>query len=231
MELREVLRQAEIFRGMSEDALKRLEAKGRKKSYDPGATLFFEGSNGSEFFLLLEGEVRLYKTSPEGQEVALRIVRPGEVFAEVVLFENPVYPVSASALGRVVVFAVGRSSFTDMLDERDFRNEFIAMLMKKQRYLAGRILYLTSFDVEERFFRFLVEHYGTSGTYCVDMAKKDMASAIGTIPETFSRLINRLRGLGVITWEGQVLTVKRGYLENFMEGVGEGRGQGNGLLR
>lgn len=102
-----------------------------------------------------------------------------------VLFENHVYPVSASALSRVRVFAMDRHSFADLLDEKDFRNEFIAMLMKKQRYLAGRILYLTSFDVEERFFRFLIEHYGT-GHLQRRHGQKDMASAIGTIPETFS---------------------------------------------
>ncbi|HNQ86790.1 MAG TPA: Crp/Fnr family transcriptional regulator [Deltaproteobacteria bacterium] len=231
MELRDLLKQAGLFRGMSDDSLARLEARGRQKGFGQGGTLFVEGAKGSEFFLLLEGEVRLYKTSPEGQEVALRIVRPGEVFAEVVLFENHVYPVSASALSRVRVFAMDRHSFADLLDEKDFRNEFIAMLMKKQRYLAGRILYLTSFDVEERFFRFLIEHYGTGGTYSVDMAKKDMASAIGTIPETFSRLINRLRGLGVIAWEGQTLTVRKDYLENFMDDTGPGRDPVNGSFR
>lgn len=228
MELRDVLKQAELFRGMGDGALAGLMARGRQKGFGQGGTLFVEGTRGTEFFLLLEGEVRLYKTSPEGQEVALRIVRPGEVFAEVVLFENPVYPVSAVALSPVRVFAMNRSAFDELLDEKDFRSEFIAMLMKKQRYLAGRILYLTSLDVEERFFRFIIEHYGTGGTYSVDMAKKDMASAIGTIPETFSRLINRLKGLGVISWEGGTLTVKRDYLENFMEEAVTGISPGNG---
>ncbi|HPR55940.1 MAG TPA: Crp/Fnr family transcriptional regulator [Deltaproteobacteria bacterium] len=228
MELRDVLKQAELFRGMGDGALAMLMARGRQKGFGQGGTLFVEGTRGTVFFLLLEGEVRLYKTSPEGQEVALRIIRPGEVFAEVVLFENPVYPVSAVALSPVRVFAMDRSAFDELLDEKDFRNEFIAMLMKKQRYLAGRILYLTSLDVEERFFRFIIEHYGTGGTYSVDMAKKDMASAIGTIPETFSRLINRLKGLGIISWEGGTLTVKRDYLENFMEEAVTGIGPGNG---
>jgi len=63
------------------------------------------------------------------------------------------------------------------------------------------------------------------------MAKKDMASAIGTIPETFSRLINRLRGLGVIAWEGQTLTVRKDYLENFMDDTGPGRDPVNGSFR
>lgn len=219
MELRDILRQTELFRGMGDDALGRLMAKGRQKGFGQGATLFVEGTKGGEFFLLVEGEVRLFKTSPEGQEIVLRIIRPGQVFAEVVLFENPVYPASAVAMSPVKVFCMERSSFAELLDEREFRNEFIAMLMKKQRYLAERILYLTSLDVEERFFRFLIEHYGVMGAYTVDMAKKDLASAIGTIPETFSRLINRLRGLGVITWEGNTLTVRKDYLENFLDDV------------
>ncbi|HQI82868.1 MAG TPA: Crp/Fnr family transcriptional regulator [Deltaproteobacteria bacterium] len=217
MELSDILERSELFRGLSARALARLAAMGRQKSFGPGATLFLEGSRASEFYLLMEGEVRLFKTSPDGQEVVLRIIRPGQVFAEVVLFENPLYPVSASALGRVLVFAMDRAAFSGLLDDGDFRTEFIAMLMQKQRYLTERILYLTSLDVEERFFRFLIERYGTGGDYRVDMAKKDMASAIGTIPETFSRLINRLKNLGVLSWEGTSLSVKTDYLENFMD--------------
>ncbi len=209
--------QTELFKGMSEDALARLAAKGKQRRFEQGDTLFVEGTKGSEFFLLMEGDVRLYKTSPEGQEIALRIIRPGEIFAEVVIFEDTTYPASAAALSAGSVFAMGRASFAELLEDNRFRNEFITMLMKKQRYLTERILYLTTYAVEERFFRFLIEHYGTSGVYRVDMAKKDIASAIGTIPETLSRLINRLKGLGVLLWEGNTLTVDKDFLENFME--------------
>ena len=217
MELRVLFRQTELFRGMSEDALARLAAKGKQRRFEQGDTLFVEGTKGSEFFLLMEGDVRLYKTSPEGHEIALRIIRPGEIFAEVVIFEDTTYPASAAALSSGSVFAIGRASFAELLEDNRFRNEFITMLMKKQRYLTERILYLTTYAVEERFFRFLLEHYGTSGVYRVDMAKKDIASAIGTIPETLSRLINRLKGLGVLLWEGNTLTVDKDFLENFME--------------
>ena len=217
MELRVLFRQTELFKGMSEDALARLAAKGKQRRFEQGDTLFVEGTKGSEFFLLMEGDVRLYKTSPEGQEIVLRIIRPGEIFAEVVIFEDTTYPASAAALSAGSVFAMGRASFAELLEDNRFRNEFITMLMKKQRYLTERILYLTTYAVEERFFRFLIEHYGTSGVYRVDMAKKDIASAIGTIPETLSRLINRLKGLGVLLWEGNTLTVDKDFLENFME--------------
>jgi CRP/FNR family transcriptional regulator len=217
MELRDLLRKADLFRGMSDDALDRIISAGRLKRFVQGEILFVEGSQGREFFLLIEGDVRIFKTSPEGQEISLRIIRPGEIFAEVILFENTRYPVSAMALNPGSAFGIERSSFTGLLDDKRFRDEFIVILMRKQRYLAERIMYLTSYDVEERFFQFLMERYGKREIYTVDMAKKDIASAIGTIPETFSRLILRLRNLGVLQWDGNILKVRKDYLENFIE--------------
>ncbi|HVN72519.1 MAG TPA: Crp/Fnr family transcriptional regulator [Desulfomonilia bacterium] len=217
MELVDLFKQTDLFRGMSEEALVRLASKGKQRRFFQGDTLFVEGTKGHEFFLLVEGDVRLYKTSPDGQEIALRIIRKGEIFAEVILFTDTTYPASAAALSAGSVFAIERASFSELLEDKGFRNEFILLLMKKQRYLAERILYLTTYDVEERFFRFIIEHYGTGGVYRVDMAKKDIASAIGTIPETFSRLINRLKGLGVLTWEGNTLRVKKDFLDNLRE--------------
>jgi CRP/FNR family transcriptional regulator len=66
------------------------------------------------------------------------------------------------------------------------------MLMRKQRYLTEKIRYLTMHDVDDRFFQFLHEHYGDSSKINLNFSKKDIASAIGTTPETFSRLLNRL---------------------------------------
>jgi CRP-like cAMP-binding protein len=57
MELSDVLKGSELFRGMSAKALARLAAMGRQKSFGPGATLFLEVTRGSEFYLLMEGEV------------------------------------------------------------------------------------------------------------------------------------------------------------------------------
>jgi CRP-like cAMP-binding protein len=106
---------------------------------------------------------------------------------------------------------MNKKSFNSFLENAEFRAEFISVLMKKQRYLAGRILYLTAYDVEERFFRFLAEHYGKNKAYDIAISKKDLASAIGTIPETFSRLIQRLTGRGMIRWDGNRLELAEGF--------------------
>lgn len=185
--------------------------------YPKNGILFLEGDKGNNFFYLASGTVKVYKTSPAGQETVLRLQGPGSIFAEVILFERNEYPVSAVTMAQSLVVHIPREPFLKLLDEERFRNEFIATLMHKQRYLTDRIIYLTSFDVEERFFRFLIEHYGIRSEYDIDMTKKDIASAIGTIPETLSRLIDRLKGRGIISWDSRTLKVKKDYLGQFTE--------------
>jgi CRP-like cAMP-binding protein len=213
MELDDILKTA--FPSLSGQSLAMIAKQCRLVKYPKNGLLFLEGDKGTSFFYLSEGIIKIYKTSPSGQETVLRLQGPGSIFAEVILFESDVYPVSAAAMAQSEVVHIPREHFLKLLDEPRFRNEFIATLMHKQRYLTDRIIYLTSFDVEERFFRFLIEHYGIHEEYTLDLSKKDIASAIGTIPETLSRLFDRLRNREIIAWKGPLLTVDRDYLEQF----------------
>ncbi len=206
MDIIRLFEKSDLFTGM-EGELKNLLNAGSVINISHGELLFTEGEPGKHFFLLINGGIRLFKTSPAGQEVDIRLVRSGEIFAEVILFEKDMYPVSAMAVMPSSVFAVNRTAFNDLLTDEPFRKKFITNLMQKQRYLAERIVYLTSYDVEERFFRFLLDHYGRFEEIRIDMSKKDIASAIGTIPETFSRLIARLKNHGAVEWEGNRLKV------------------------
>jgi CRP/FNR family transcriptional regulator, dissimilatory nitrate respiration regulator len=209
MDMDILLKNSELFSGLSESAAKKITAMGAQKKISQNNMIFFEGEKGSSFFLLYKGSVRLFKSTQEGREVTVKLVAPGEIFAEVILFEIDHYPVSATAVTNSVLLSINRSSFYTLLDDVAFRNEFISVLMKKQRYLADRIVYLTAYDVEERFFRFLSEHYGRKNSYEFTISKKDMAAAIGTIPETFSRLIQRLTQRGIILWEGNRLELQK----------------------
>ena len=68
-------------------------------------------------------------------------------------------------------------------------------------------MYLTSNDVESRFFGFLEEQFGRREEYEIQISKKDISTAIGATPETLSRLIQRLTSAGVIEWAGKRLRV------------------------
>ncbi len=211
--IEKLLKESELFSGMSDASAKKIASMGRITKVPQNTMIFLEGEKGSSFFIMAEGSVRLFKSAPDGREVTVKLPSPGEIFAEVILFEKDRYPVSATALTDSTLFSMDRSTFETLLENAEFRDDFISVLMKKQRYLAGRILYLAAYDVEERFFRFLADHYGRKQAYEITLSKKDFASAIGTIPETFSRLLQRLARRRIIQWEGNRLTLSEGFWE------------------
>jgi CRP/FNR family transcriptional regulator len=206
-----LLQASEFFRGITPNSLHALAAACIPKRLAKGQTLFAEGQEGSSMYILAEGSVQLFKTSADGREVVIRTLKPGEIFGEVVLFEQNLYPVGAIARQPGLVLRLTRLQVDCLLVNDGFRRDFIAMLMRKQRYLAERILYLSTRDVEERFFDFLEEQFGRLERYRIFLSKKDVAAAIGTIPETFSRLLLRLKQQGIAAWEGKTLTLDAGF--------------------
>jgi CRP-like cAMP-binding protein len=119
--------------------------------------------------------------------------------------------VSACSLTPAEVFLLPRRQFHCLLVEESFRRDFIAMLLGKQRYLADQIFRLSAMDVEQRFFHFLRDHYGEKERYEIGITKRDVAAAIDALPETLSRLLLKLREEGTATWDGEILTLRRGF--------------------
>lgn len=207
----ELIRQARFFEGISRGSMEALarvcmQCEQRRKS-----ALFREGDPGEAMFLLARGRVGLHKLTPDGHEVVIKVLKPGEVFAEVILFEEKVYPVTAMALTDILVFKLLRRDLLGLLRQEDFRNDFIAMLLRKQRYLTDKIRQLTSEDSEDRLRAFLREQYGECGQITVEINKKQLAAAIGTTPETLSRLLRQLGRRKCMSWKGKVITTTRSF--------------------
>jgi CRP/FNR family transcriptional regulator, dissimilatory nitrate respiration regulator len=215
MNIDESLQKSELFSGLSHIHRDEIRETGKELILEKGKALFFEGEAGQSFFILLKGSIKLFRTSEDGREIIVRILTGGEIFGEVVLFVNESYPVSSIALETSTLYSVSRTAFLRLMEKESFRNEFISVIMKKQRYLSNRIHYLSAFDVEERFFKFLLENYGEQQSYSINLSKKDLASAIGTVPETFSRLISRLKKREIVLWEKKTLTLKENFWEDY----------------
>jgi CRP-like cAMP-binding protein len=213
MDIEFLLEQSEFFKGVSSKSKQALAGICIRKTVHKNDVIFSEGDNGHSLYLLASGNVRVFKSTPDGKETVIKVIGPGELFAEVVLFERDVYPASAVALKNSIVYALPRRQFYELLGDKDFRNDFLRMLMKKQRYLADRLHALTAYDVEERFVRFLFEQYGNKDEYRILLSKKDIASAIGTTAETLSRLLGRMQREGKISVKGRIIKLKTGVLK------------------
>jgi CRP/FNR family transcriptional regulator len=203
MDIETVLSTSEFFRGLSDANREALARICIPRNLTKRQTLFVEGEQGQALYICIHGSIQLHKSTPDGRDVVIRVIGPGEVFAEVVLLEKDRYPVTATALTKALVFAMARSQFHALLSEAEFRNDFIAMLMAKQRYLADQIKYLSLHDVGERLIAFLRDHFGPREVMTCPLSKKDVAAAIGVTPETLSRTLLKLKAAKRLVWEGK----------------------------
>ena len=202
MNKEDILRHIPLFENISQESRAALADISIPKTVKKKEPLFWEGDKGLTIYILVKGHIRLFKTTSEGKEVVIKVVKPGEMFAEVVLFEQSRYPVSAVALKESLVFMISKHQFTCLLENERFRNDFIGNVMKKLRYLTDQIQFLTTHDVEDRLYMFLEEQYGKKERIVSSLSKKDVAAAIGATPETLSRLLQRLKNEGKVDWTG-----------------------------
>jgi CRP-like cAMP-binding protein len=207
MDIYGMIDHAKFFEGISRESKKTLAQYCLPAERPKNHVLFREGAPGEAMYLLARGRISLNKMSPDGREIVIKVIKPGEVFAEVILFEKKFYPVNAVALTEVLIFKLLRRDLLDILRQEDFRNDFIAMLLRKQRYLADKIQQLTSEDVEQRLRSFLLEQYGRRDLIQAEINKKQLAAAIGATPETLSRLLQDLKTRKCLTWKQGVIAV------------------------
>lgn len=200
-----LLSKSELFENLDSSNRRRLAELCLSRSLEKKEFLFHEGDRGSALYICVRGSIQLHKTSSDGQETVIKLVRPGELFGEVILFEKNRYPVSAVALEPAEVYMLPKMQFHCLLEDESFRTDFLANLMAKLRYLAELVQSLSATDVETRLFRFLQEQYGDRKEIRINVSKKDVAAAIGTTPETLSRLLLKLKREGRLTWEGKIV--------------------------
>ena len=213
MDIKKLLRQSEFFKGTSESSVQAISKIAFPKYLKKRDILFTEGQKGHLVYLLAKGNIQLTKNSINGKEVVIKIISPGEIFGEVIIFEKDSYPVNATAVQDSLLYLLPKHQISCLFEKESFRNDFIRMLIKKQRYLAEKIFYLSAYDVEERLFKFLVEHYGKKEKYMIDLTKKDVALAIGAMPETMSRVLLRLKERGTLDWKNKTIILKNGFWE------------------
>jgi len=207
MGVRKTLDSIRFFDGISESGRAALSERCIPIERPKHAVLFREGEHGDAMFFLVTGRIALHKLSPEGVETVIEVLKPGDAFAEVILFEQRFYPVTAVAMTDILIFSLQRRDMLSLLREEAFRNEFIAMLLGKQRYLVNRIHQLTSRDVEQRLRGFLLEHYGEGERISAEINKKQLAAAIGATPETLSRLLQSLGRRKLLSWKQGVIEI------------------------
>lgn len=206
----ELLRQAPLLSGLSTEQLARVVTHAVPIHLDEGQWLFSQGDPARRFYFLHQGQLRLFRLSPEGGEKIIEIVSPGQTFAEALMFlKAPRYPVCAAALEPAELIGIDAGAFAAMLRESvDTCFEVMGALSRRLRGLIAEIDNLTLHNATSRVARYLLAQVPADRQgFALEVPKGVLASRLSIQPETFSRVIRQLTRDGCVTVQGSRFTI------------------------
>jgi len=199
-----------LFRGLSQKQLDELVRTFPRQRHGPGEVIFTEGEEANGFYILLAGMVKVYKLSPEGKEQILHIIGPGEPFAEVALFSETVFPACAEAIQESEIMFFSRKGFQRLVqDDPSIVMNMLAILSQRLKYFTRLVEDLSLKEVPQRlatYLLFLAENEGSSDV-SLRISKGQLASLLGTIPETLSRIMSKMSAQGLFEMRGRRITI------------------------
>lgn len=209
------LRRAYLFAEMSEPHLQTVIDNMQEIHLKAGAGLFRQGQPAERFFFLREGLVKLFRLSPEGDEKIIEIMRPGETFAEAVMFMGAQgrYPVNAEAVNESRVYGFDQKAFLNLLRESsDATFRLLGAISRRLHMLVNQIDSLTLQNATYRLVAFLLEEIPrdvkTSPEVQLTTPKGVIAARLAIQPETLSRILAKLRQGGLIEVQGNHITIR-----------------------
>ena len=176
-----------------------------------GKLIFSQGDEASGFYVVISGRVKIFKLSPEGKEQILHIFGAGEPIGEAAVFAGEKFPAYAEALEESRILFFPRPAFVDLIQKNpSVALNMLAVLSKRLRKFAGLVEDLSLKEVPGRLGAYLLllsEQKKGAIEFNLDVSKNQLASLLGTIPETLSRILARMEKEELIKSEGKRITL------------------------
>lgn len=212
-DIAQTLREHYLFAHLAPDELAELAAGVRALALEPGQALFRQGEPARRFYLLLEGQIKLYRLSPEGQEKIVEITTPGKTFAEAVMFmEGKRFPVTAEALAPSLLYGLRNDLYLELL--RHSPPHCLRLLADMSGRLHGLLGEIDTLAVQnasyrvQRYLEGLLPADAEDGFELeLEVPKQVVAARLSIKPETLSRVLHGLSATGILSVAGRRLKI------------------------
>lgn len=222
MEKIEYLRKTRLCSGLNNTELERLAAISRLYKLSKGEMLFFEGDEANGFYILLEGRVKVYKASPDGKEQILHQIKPGQIFAEVAIFQGGRFPANCMASENSAVAFFPKRDFISLIeDSPQISLKIIASMAGFLREFTEMVENLSLKEVPARIAGHLLmlADKTQKDIVTLDMSKAELAKKLGTLSETLSRGFRKLSDLKTIEVDkSQIKILDKNRLDDIAHG-------------
>lgn len=208
----QIISNTPLFNGLPEEHLNEIRRIAVDKFCDKGKIIFLEGDDCNGFYIVADGKVKIYKVSFEGKEHILHIYGPGNPFGEVPVFAGKKFPANAQTLLKSHLLFFPRTAFVELISRNPSLSlNMLGVLSMRLRQFTVQIENLSLKEVPGRlasYLLYLAEEQGRVDTVTLTISKGQLASLLGTIPETLSRILTRMSQQHLIDTRGREIILK-----------------------
>jgi CRP-like cAMP-binding protein len=224
---RSVIRGFDLFRAMSDENLDAVLSTVQVRQLAVGEAAFEQGQPAREFFMLLNGHLKVMQITPDGQQVVVRHVHPGDVFGIAKAIRRRDYPATAEAVTESLVLSWLASQWDDFVAlNPTLASNALEAVGERLQEAHTRIRELSTQEVERRVAHCLLRLIRKAGRPTPDgllvdfpVTRQDIAEMTGTTLHTVSRLMSAWETLGLVkSARRKIIVVDRPALAALAEG-------------
>jgi CRP-like cAMP-binding protein len=187
------LKSIPYFSGLNDANLALIGKHVFEKRAERGEILFFEGEAADVLYFVLEGVVKVFKTSPDGKEQIFNIIRPGDSFNDVPVISGGVNLASASAMSPVMLNGIKKKDLEGIIrDYPQIALNIIKVLSRRVEELMALVEDFSFRRVSGRVAKILLEYTGKDGDEKPRLTQQEIAAMIGTAREMVGRSLKSL---------------------------------------
>ena len=203
------------FTDIENDDLLTIEKISKQRKCKKNTILFSQGDPGEAIYFTMSGKVKIFKTSEDGKEHTLTIAAPGDIFAEVVLFNEVPYPASAEVIEDGIIAFIRNADMERALENNPkIAVAIIKALNKRLIESQSQVESLAFQDARSRTAEVLLSLariHGKQSDNGIELdlgfSRQELANMVGVTRETFTRALMLFKKMNLIEISGQVIRI------------------------
>lgn len=200
-EILDTARNSLLLRSLPDSVVKKLLADSVSRKFERGETVFLQGEEARVIHVVIDGWVKLYRISPNGNEAVVSVFTRSHSFGEAVAFQRDNYPVSAEAVTDCTLLMISARTFIAILkQEPEVSIAVIAATFLHLHQLVSQVEQMKAQTGAQRVAEFLMELCDCDKGKCTVTLPYDkilIAGRLGMKPESLSRAFTKLKPVGV----------------------------------
>ncbi len=197
------------FAALGAEEIERIKKEILEVSFAKCEVLFLEGAPCGGLYIVRSGQIRIFKSSPEGREQVLFLAKHGDTFNDVPVFDGGPNPASASALEPSTVSIIPKETLLSLLADSPMAVAILQVFARRLRHLTMLVEDLSFRHVVSRLAKTLLELVVTEQepSPVRRLTQDEMAAMVGTVRDVVGRALKTLEKAGAIKIEGQRILV------------------------